>query len=167
MSRIDAPPHPTRSPVRTTPLLGAALVLACLPWLGALWEAGTLARSARELWASTIASGVAVAFGVWVIVLLRRERLLARRHLANLEALTVTDPLTGLGNRRGLERDLARAMLRARRLDHPLSMLFLDVDDLKVVNDRFGHGAGDDTLRAVGQVLYACSREGTDSGYPV
>src|SRR5690349_2128205 len=167
MSRIEPAPHPTRSPMRATPLLATALVLACLPWVATLWEAGTLARSAREMWASSIASTVAMAFGVWVIVLLRRERTLARRHLSDLEALTITDPLTTLGNRRGLERDLARAMLRARRLDHPLSVLFLDVDDLKVVNDRFGHGAGDETLRAVGTVIHACSREGTDSGYRV
>jgi len=109
----------------------------------------------------------AVGFGAWVIVLLRRERRLVRQHLEDLESLTLTDPLTSLGNRRALERDLARAMLRSRRLDHPLTLLYMDVDDLKVVNDRFGHAAGDETLRVVGNVTRSCSREGTDAGYRV
>src|SRR5262249_12741483 len=58
-------------------------------------------------------------------------------------------------------------MLRSRRLDHPLALLFLDVDDLKLVNDRFGHAAGDDTLRAVAHAVRQCSRDGADSGYRV
>jgi diguanylate cyclase (GGDEF)-like protein len=58
-------------------------------------------------------------------------------------------------------------MLRSRRLDHPLSLMFLDVDDLKQVNDRFGHAGGDETLRVVANVARACSREGTDIGYRV
>jgi diguanylate cyclase (GGDEF)-like protein len=167
MSRIEPLSALNRTPLHTAPLVLGAVVLACMPWLATLYESGSLARTSRELWTSGIASAVAVGFGIWVIVLLRRERRIARQHLADLEELTLTDPLTGLGNRRGLERDLARAMLRSRRLDHPLALLYLDVDDLKVVNDRFGHGSGDETLRVVGHVTRSCSREGTDSGYRV
>jgi len=119
------------------------------------------------MWSSSVASAIAIAFGVWVIVLLRRERDTTSRHLTDLEALTLADPLTGLGNRRALERELARTMLRSRRLDHPLALLYMDVDDLKHVNDRFGHASGDDTLRAVGHAVRQCSRDGTDSGYRV
>jgi diguanylate cyclase (GGDEF)-like protein len=167
MSKIDTPTPPNGARVATWPLLLGALVLASLPWLSALYQDGSLAASSRELWSSTLASLLAIAFAAWVIVLLRRERAIARQHLADLEALTLTDPLTGLGNRRALERELARAMLRSRRLDHPLSLLFLDVDDLKQVNDRFGHAGGDETLRVVANVTRACSREGTDLGYRV
>ena len=167
MSKIDPPPSAPRVRVSTWPLLVGAAVLASLPWLTALYQEGTLAQTPRELWSSTAASLVAIGFAAWVIVLLRRERETARQHLADLEALTLTDPLTGLGNRRALERELARAMLRSRRLDPPLSLLFLDVDDLKQVNDRFGHAGGDETLRVVANVTRACSREGTDSGYRV
>ncbi len=167
MSRIE-PLNPTgRSPMRTLPLVLGAIVLAGMPWLSSLYESGSFALSSRDLWTSTVASAFVVGFGVWVIVLLRRERRIVRQHLADLEELTLTDPLTGLGNRRGLERDLARAMLRSRRLDHPLTLLYMDVDDLKTVNDRFGHAAGDETLRVVGHVTRSCSREGTDSGYRV
>ena len=43
----------------------------------------------------------------------------------------------------------------------------MDVNDLKLVNDRFGHAAGDETLRAAAQSVRGCSRDGTDSGYRV
>lgn len=164
LSRIEPPSPP---PFRLLPLSLAVLALASLPWLTAKYESGEWTRSSRETWASSVASGIAIAFGVWIIVLLRRERETASRHLADLEALTLTDPLTGLGNRRALERELARTMLRSRRLDHPLALLYMDVDDLKQVNDRFGHAAGDDTLRAAAHAVRQCSRDGTDSGYRV
>jgi len=165
MSRIE--PSSPPPPFRLLPLLLAVAALACLPWLTDWYQSGVLAGSPREVAASSIASGIAVAFGIWVIVLLRRERDTAARHLADLEALTLTDPLTGLGNRRALERELARTMLRSRRLDHALTLLYMDVDDLKVVNDRFGHAAGDGVLRAVANAIRVCSREATDSGYRV
>jgi len=161
-------PEPSqRPPFSLLPLLLAVLGLALLPWLTNLYESGALSLSPRETMFSSLASAIAIAFGVWVIVLLRRERDTVARHLADLEALTLSDPLTGLGNRRALERELARTMLRSRRLDHPLALLYMDVDDLKQVNDKFGHASGDDTLRAVGHAVRHCSRDGTDSGYRV
>lgn len=161
MSRTEPPPQ------RSAPLFLAVLLLGLLPWVSQLLATGELSRSARETWTSIAASAVAIAFGVWVLVLLRRERATNARHLADLEALTLSDPLTGLGNRRALERELARTMLRSRRLDHPLALLYLDVNELKLVNDRFGHAAGDETLRALGHTLRQCSRDGADSGYRV
>jgi diguanylate cyclase (GGDEF)-like protein len=161
MSRTEPPRY------RSAPLLFAVLLLALLPWASRLLSDGELSRSPRETWTSIAASAVAITFGVWILVLLRREREINARHLADLEALTLSDPLTGLGNRRALERELARTMLRSRRLDHALALLYLDVNELKLVNDRFGHAAGDDTLRALGATLRQCSRDGADSGYRV
>ena len=161
MRRTEPPPP------RTAPLLLAVLLLALFPGVLHLVISGELTRSPRDTWSSLVALGVAISFGVWILVLLRRERSTNARHLADLEALTLTDPLTGLGNRRALERELARTMLRSRRLDHPLALLYLDVNELKLVNDRFGHAAGDDTLRALGHALRQCSRDGADSGYRV
>ncbi len=166
MSKIDPPGTPPTG-VGMLPLLAGAAILAALPWLSSLYRDGTLVDSPREMLSSIAASLIAIAFAAWVIVLLRRERATARQHLADLEALTLTDALTGLGNRRALERELARVMLRSRRFDHALSLLYLDVDDLKVINDRFGHSGGDETLRVVANVTRACSREGTDTGYRV
>jgi diguanylate cyclase (GGDEF)-like protein len=164
MSRPEPSPRP---PFGLLPLLLVVLGFALLPWLTHLYDSGAMGLSPRETWSSSVASAFAIAFGLWVMVLLRRERRTTARHLADLEALTLTDPLTGLGNRRALERELARTMLRSRRLDHPLALLYMDVDDLKRVNDRFGHATGDDTLRAVAHAVRQCSRDGTDSGYRV
>ncbi len=163
--------HPEPAPARTreprAALIVGALVLAVLPWLASRIGEGSFDFTSGELWTLAFTSAFAIGFGIWVLVLLRRERAAAAQHLADLEALTLTDPLTGLGNRRGLERELSKAMLRSRRLDHPLSLLFMDVDDLKIVNDRYGHAAGDETLRVVGNVTRSCSRDGTDTGYRV
>lgn len=63
------------------------------------------------------------------------------------------DALTGLTNRRGIDERIADELARAERYDHPLSLLLLDLDDFKHVNDRDGHAAGDDALRAAAQVI--------------
>src|ERR1700712_508948 len=73
-----------------------------------------------------------------------------------LSALARTDPLTGLANRRAFDEVLAREWSRALRESGPISLLLLDVDLFKDLNDRYGHQAGDDCLRAVsGAVLSA------------
>jgi len=90
---------------------------------------------------------------------------MAARHLAEVEQISLTDPLTGLGNRRAFERDLAVALKRAQRTGEPLALLYLDVDHLKALNDRFGHGTGDETLRVLGSVLRSTTRLGSDAAY--
>ena len=67
--------------------------------------------------------------------------------------LAVLDPLTGLYNRRSLEQRLAQEMSRSTRNGHPLTILALDLDDLKQVNDRFGHPAGDELIKSFAQRL--------------
>ncbi len=76
----------------------------------------------------------------------------ARRHaIAQREA--VTDPLTGLANRRRFVRELSVEVNRAQRFEHPLAVILADLDDFKSVNDRFGHLTGDDALRGFADVL--------------
>ena len=70
------------------------------------------------------------------------------------------DSLTGLLNRRSYELLLSQAVSRARRYGWPFALVLLDLDNFKVVNDRFGHAAGDDALRAVGTELRASLRSG-------
>jgi len=70
-----------------------------------------------------------------------------------MEHRAKTDPLTGLANRRGLEEALARETDRARRYGAALSVLMIDVDQLKDINDRFGHAAGDTALQNIAAVL--------------
>lgn len=65
----------------------------------------------------------------------------------------VTDELTGLANRRRFLEQLRAEMQRARRYGHPLSLLMVDLDRLKEINDEHGHAAGDAMLRGVAQCL--------------
>jgi len=75
-----------------------------------------------------------------------------------LAQLATTDELTGLANRRVLGTRLAYEVERARRLGSELSLIVVDVDRFKTVNDMFGHDAGDETLRRVAQVLQRGAR---------
>jgi diguanylate cyclase (GGDEF)-like protein/PAS domain S-box-containing protein len=70
-----------------------------------------------------------------------------------------SDPLTGLANRRALERTLRTAVDRARRSERELALLLIDLDGFKEVNDRYGHLAGDHALRTVAERLRRCVRE--------
>jgi diguanylate cyclase (GGDEF)-like protein/PAS domain S-box-containing protein len=70
-----------------------------------------------------------------------------------------TDPLTGLANRRRLERTLSAAVARAQGHERRVAVLMLDLDGFKAVNDRLGHAAGDATLREVGGRLRGVVRE--------
>ncbi len=70
------------------------------------------------------------------------------------------DSLTGLLNRRSYELLLGQAVSRARRYGWPFALVLLDLDDFKVVNDRYGHAAGDMALQAVGAELRASLRSG-------
>jgi diguanylate cyclase (GGDEF)-like protein len=67
----------------------------------------------------------------------------------SLRTAATTDPLTGVANRRAWEAEAARNLARATRTGEPLSFAILDLDDFKEVNDRDGHGAGDDLLREI------------------
>jgi diguanylate cyclase (GGDEF)-like protein len=85
------------------------------------------------------------------------------RQADRLEQLSETDPLTDLLNARGFSASLQVEIKRARRYRQPLSLLFLDLDGLKNINDRHGHRAGSDALRQVAAVIRSEMRE-TDTG---
>jgi len=73
--------------------------------------------------------------------------------IAFLENLSITDALTGIANRRHFEWRLSEEIERARRYKYPLSMLMLDLDHFKQVNDSYGHQIGDIVLQQVAQRL--------------
>ncbi len=79
------------------------------------------------------------------------ERLMQHQH--KLEELSARDSLTGLYNRRELERRLHEETQRARRYRHSLSVMMLDIDHFKNVNDRYGHQAGDEVLITVTDLI--------------
>lgn len=75
-----------------------------------------------------------------------------------LKQIGLTDPLTGLGNRRHLEEQLLKALSMARRQQHPLSCLFIDIDKFKQINDQLGHPAGDEVLKELALRIRKASR---------
>jgi diguanylate cyclase (GGDEF)-like protein len=82
-----------------------------------------------------------------------------REGRAELERVSVTDPLTGLANRRRLVTELDRELRRSDRTGHPFSILMLDVDRFKKFNDTWGHPAGDGVLKRLANTLRDCVRD--------
>ncbi|MFC5549862.1 diguanylate cyclase [Massilia aerilata] len=98
------------------------------------------AREQQEQLAVTVAEQLALALG-------------NARLRESLRRQSVLDPLTGLFNRRYFDETLRRELARSRRMASPLSLVVLDVDHFKCVNDGFGHAAGDAVLRAIAQLV--------------
>ena len=82
------------------------------------------------------------------------------RMRGQLEKIVLTDPLSGCYNRRGFDQLVTREVSRAVRGGHPISVLALDVDHFKRVNDEFGHLTGDEVLREMGSLLRDTARLG-------
>jgi diguanylate cyclase (GGDEF)-like protein len=90
---------------------------------------------------------------------LRHEVARLKTHLTEAEGLADLDVLTPLLNRRAFMRELSRTIALAQRYDSPASLIYFDLDGFKAVNDRFGHAAGDEALKAVAGRLVAHVRE--------
>ncbi|MBB3262682.1 diguanylate cyclase (GGDEF)-like protein [Azospirillum sp. OGB3] len=82
-----------------------------------------------------------------------RNHLLLKRQTDLLRTLSFNDGLTGIANRRRFDEVLLREWRRCGRVQLPLSLIMLDVDQFKPYNDHYGHQAGDECLRAVAQLL--------------
>ncbi len=78
--------------------------------------------------------------------------------MANLEQEAVTDPLTGVFNRRHLDRQIREEVGKAHRYALPLSVMLVDVDHFKAVNDTFGHEVGDIVLRNLARLMVSIVR---------
>lgn len=72
---------------------------------------------------------------------------------SRFERESIMDHLTGVYNRRYLDKRIASEATRARRYDMPLSMMMIDIDHFKAVNDRYGHQIGDQVLKRLGELL--------------
>jgi diguanylate cyclase (GGDEF)-like protein len=140
-------------------------LLVSLPWLLGLVLDET--PDATPYLREVLSSSIILLLGGWIFTLIAREQRVARRHLEQLEALTLTDPLTGLGNRRMFERDLDLRLRHASRVGEAIALLYMDVDGLKALNDDYGHACGDETLRILGGVIRSNSRVGSDTAYRV
>jgi len=82
--------------------------------------------------------------------------------LHQLELLSISDGLTGLYNRRHFDTKIFEEARRAHRQGHDLFLALMDVDNLKEMNDKYGHPAGDKLLTSVGDIIKHCIRENVD-----
>ena len=134
-------------------------LLACLPASVLLCNAlvGDLPQIALYV---LLPLGVAKVFGV---VVLGRFLSSAREFLIATQALerqAMLDPLTGLPNRRSLERNSTAIIDKARRRDEFVAALVIDIDHFKRMNDRYGHDVGDEVLKQVASTIITHLRAG-------
>lgn len=134
------PPRPWTGPV--VGLLAAAVWVAVWTAVDWLWPLPSWIRFAGMV-ASLGAMGAA-----------------AGAALDRWRAGSLTDPLTGLGNRRLLNTELKRALAQAQRHRYPLALVLIDLDQFKAFNDQRGHWAGDQLLRHLASLLGAGLRAG-------
>lgn len=90
---------------------------------------------------------------------LRAELEETRERMGELERLADRDPLLDVYNRRAFVRELDRAMAMMDRYNMKASLVFIDLNDLKKINDRLGHGAGDAALAHISHVVFANVRQ--------
>jgi diguanylate cyclase (GGDEF)-like protein len=149
-------------PLPAVGLFGLAGVL--IAWgLGLTQHSPAVLLSNRVNTLTGVMMGAALAILLWhksvANSLLRRELLASNltleRQQAELQRLVTLDPLTGLINRREFERLFSLELARARRADRPTTLVAIDLDHFKHVNDEFGHPVGDVLLQQVGQRLLA------------
>ena len=125
------------------------------------FEKRYLHADGQVVWASVNGSIVRDAQGHPQFLIGQIEDITERRELREQLARTaVTDPLTGLPNRKLFMEHLADALLRAESEGRHVALMFLDLDRFKLVNDGIGHDAGDRLLQRVGQRLLNALRDG-------
>lgn len=98
-----------------------------------------------------VGTSTAIVFALFGFVLGRQADQLAN--------LSETDPLTGLFNARGLHGRFEIELARSRRYLEPISLLLVDLDGLKAINDRHGHRAGDEAIRGLADVIRSQLRD--------
>lgn len=103
--------------------------------------------------------GVYLTYEKFLINRLRLELAENQSNSAVWRDLALVDPLTGLFNRRYVEKRLREEISRSQRKGYPLTLVLFDLNDFKQINDRFGHPAGDTVLRAFAETLSKAVRE--------
>jgi diguanylate cyclase (GGDEF)-like protein len=157
--------------VREARLLGAGIVAAAFVTLAGanIWVAGWAAqpdspRTGHAL-VFTVVLYLVAALGMQLMTFedmtyeLRRTNRRLETAQSDLRQLVITDPLTGCRNRRFFDEIIGRELQRHRRYRTPLSLLFIDIDRFKTINDTLGHETGDRVLKQVASFLLRRIRE--------
>jgi diguanylate cyclase (GGDEF)-like protein len=157
--------------LRHTPLLGAGVVgtMLLLTGLSNVWMAlapeGSAAQVISDAFFVNFALYLVTALGMQLMTFedmtaeLRRANTRLETAQAELRQLVVTDPLTGCRNRRFFDEIIAHELNLHRRYGTPVSLLFVDVDHFKVINDTLGHATGDRVLCDVASFLVRKTRD--------
>ncbi len=111
----------------------------------------------RKVW-STMLSPIELDGQIIQLVGSAREITEQKELEARLRYLSDADPLTGIANRRKSMEELDREVERSLRYDHPFSLLMIDLDHFKSINDRFGHSVGDSVLTRFAQKVKSLLR---------
>ena len=130
----------------------------------------SLFQEDHNLMALNILNGIILTLFAYIVILLNyirsvrnfKDRILIERQAAELEALSLSDELTGLANRRRMDMKLEEEWTRGCRNGQPLSLVMMDIDDFKLFNDTYGHAAGDDCLNMVAKAIDKCLNRGGD-----
>ncbi|HEV2350108.1 MAG TPA: GGDEF domain-containing protein [Terriglobia bacterium] len=154
--------------ILVTLLLTGALFSSTLPHVLRVQDAEfefNLHQNVRLLVGIVLLFDINIIYSQLRITRLRRELALEidannalERRGDELKTLSVLDPLTGLYNRRLAEERLREEVSRAHRHHHPLTVMMIDLDDFKQINDGFGHAAGDRVLRECAAHLKKATR---------
>lgn len=155
----DAAPHPASLGVAAAVLLGGAAALS----LYDAWDNTVVRADETILRSAWLWLGFDMVLPVLGLLLMRA---LDQRDAALLRIAeqAVTDPLTGLRNRRGFMDEAIMAVTRAARAGEPVAVIAFDLDRFKLVNDTHGHAAGDVVLRGAAGTLRAEARAGDLAG---
>lgn len=129
-------------------------LLILFPTLTEYLESGRFPDTPRDFITDVV---MTVVTAIIVIMINKRNKM--------IEHLSLRDPLTGIGNRRQFDLDIQQEVLRSRRTESGLGLIFFDLDGFKVINDTYGHKEGDHVLIKFAQKLSKFSRKGTDYCY--
>ena len=129
-------------------------LLIFTPFVTDIIENGRFPAHPRE-YVTEVLMGILIAIGLVII----------RRHVDMLRTVAETDVLTGLLNRRRFMADLEHEVNLSRRLRAALSLVYIDVNDFKAINDNHGHAVGDAVLREIGELLHHTGRRDIDYCY--
>ncbi|MBP1995029.1 sensor domain-containing diguanylate cyclase [Paenibacillus eucommiae] len=112
------------------------------------------------IWLETVAIPIRDVGGeIRQIALVTNDITLRKQQESRLISLAYHDPLTGLPNRRLFKEHLNQALLQARRTGKQLALLYVDIDDFKMINDTMGHDIGDSFLQDFASRIRNCLRE--------
>jgi diguanylate cyclase (GGDEF)-like protein len=134
---------------RIVPLFGLIAISLAAPLVYNGWEGNDAASAIATfvLWS-------ALALVIFVLMSgIRAQRLAMRQGEAQAREEARADGLTGIGNRRAFEEALGDEVARAQRMDVPLSVGMIDIENFKRINDEWGHLQGDQVLRAVAAAI--------------